>query len=205
MRSTQTLDRVALSLYLLVAGFLLAAAGICTSGLSDHVVTADLAIVPGNTVYPDGTLSDRLKGRLDAAIEIHREGNCQAILVSGAVGSEGVDESTAMRTYLNQQGIPESHIIQDSKGFNTEATARNAAAAMQQRGLRTALAVSQYFHVPRLRLLLQRQGISVVGSSHANYFELRDAYSLAREVVAMANLLLRKNAAKPLAQPDQLR
>lgn len=150
-----------------------------------------MVVVPGNTVYPDGTLSDRLKGRLDAAFDIYRAGNCQVVFVSGAVGSEGVDESAAMRTYLMYRGVQADRIIQDGRGFNTEATARNAAVAMQQHGFRTALVVSQYFHVPRLRLLLQRQDVQVVGTAHAKYFEMRDAYSLAREVVAMAVLLPR--------------
>ena len=180
---------------LLAACFLSAAAAISVCGMSDHVPRADLVVVPGNTVHSDGTLSNRLKSRLDAAVEIYRAGKCRAILVSGAVGSEGVDESSAMRTYLIKQRIPAADIIQDGQGHNTEATARNAAIAMQQRGFRTALAVSQYFHVPRLRLLLQRQGITVIGTAHAKYFELRDAYSLAREVVAMAVLLVHKNAA----------
>jgi vancomycin permeability regulator SanA len=159
-------------LAVLGAGFLSAAATISASGMSDHVVRADMVIVPGNTVYPDGTLSDRLKGRLDVAVDIYRAGNCQAVFVSGAVGSEGVDESSAMRSYLIQRGVPTNQIIRDGHGFNTEATARNAAAAMQERGFRTALAVSQYFHVPRLRVLLQRQGVDVVGTAHANYFEM---------------------------------
>lgn len=174
--------------------FLAAAAVIATTGLSDHVVRADLVVVPGNTVYPDGTLSDRLKARLDTAVDIYRAGNCHAIMVSGAVGSEGVDESVAMRGYLIRQGVPWTSIIQDGLGFNTEATAQNAAVAMRQRGLHTALAVSQYFHVPRLRLLLKQQGLDVVGNAHAKYFELRDGYSLAREVVALANLLVYRNA-----------
>ena len=173
------------------AGFLSAAAAISAYGMADHVVAADVVVVPGNTVHPDGTLSGRLKGRLDAAVDIYRAGKCQAILVSGAVGSEGVDESGAMRSYLVQHGVPERQVIQDPQGVNTEATARNTAIAMRQRGFRTALAVSQYFHVPRLRLLLQRQGVEVVGNAHARYFEMRDAYSLAREVVAMATLLVR--------------
>src|SRR5262245_44677124 len=76
---------------LLVAGFLLAATAIAAFGLADHVVRADVAVVPGNTVNPDGTLSGRLKSRLDAAVGVYRAGNCQAVLVSGAVGIEGVD------------------------------------------------------------------------------------------------------------------
>jgi vancomycin permeability regulator SanA len=178
----------------LIAGcFLSAAAAISAYGMADHVVSADVVVVPGNTVYPDGSLSDRLKARLDVAVDIYQAGNCQAVFVSGAVGSEGVDESTAMRSYLLQRGVPAHQIIQDGYGYNTEATARNAAATMQQRGFRTALAVSQHFHIPRLRVLLQRQGVDVVGTAHAKYFEVRDAYSLAREVVAMAALLSRRN------------
>ena len=178
---------------LTVASFLTAAAVVAAVGLADHVERADMVVVPGNTVYPDGTPSDRLKGRLDAAIEIYRAGNCDAIFVSGAVGSEGVDESSAMREYLIEQGVPLKNIIQDSYGFNTEATARNAATAMQQQNFHTVLAASQYFHVLRLRLLLRRQGLSVTGNSHAKYFELRDAYSLAREVIAIARLIFLGN------------
>lgn len=189
-------------LALLGAGFVAAAAAIGAWGFADHVTRADVVVVPGNTVHPDGTLSGRLKARLDVAADIYRGGSCQAVNVSGAVGSEGVDESAAMRSYLIQRGVPAQQIIQDGRGFNTEATARNAAAAMRQRGFRTALAVSQYFHVPRLRVLLRRQGIDVVGTAHAKFFELRDAYSLAREVVAMAVLLPRSSAREQPLDPS---
>lgn len=173
-------------LALACAGFVSAAVAISAFGMADHVAKADMVVVPGNTVHPDGTLSERLKARLDVAVRLYRAGNCHTVFVSGAVGSEGVDESRAMRDYLIHQGVPASRIIQDGQGFDTESTARNAALAMQQRGFRTALAASQHFHVPRLRLLLQRHGVHVVGTVHARYFEARDAYSLAREVVALA-------------------
>lgn len=179
---------------LFAVAFASAALAIAASGMSDHVVRADVVVVPGNTVYPDGRLSDRLKARLDVAARIYRAGNCQAVFVSGAVGLEGVDESGAMQSYLIQQGVPAHQILRDGEGFNTEATSRNAAASMRQRSFRTALAVSQYFHVPRLRVLLRRQGVEVVGTAHAKFFELRDVYSLAREVVAMAVLLPRRSA-----------
>ncbi len=173
-----------------------AAIALSASGLSDHVQAADAVIVPGNTVYPDGRLSNRLKGRLDAALSIYHAGHCKVIFVSGATGAERVDESEAMKAYLVQQGVPPDRIIQDSQGFNTEATARNAAVAMRQRGYSTVLAVSQFFHVPRLRRLLADQGLTVVGSSHGRYFELRDVYSLFREVAAMSLLVVgRVNAA----------
>jgi vancomycin permeability regulator SanA len=172
-----------------LAGAILGAIVLSALGFSDHVEPADAVVVPGNTVHPDGKISNRLQGRLDAALAVYRTGNCKVIFVSGAVGVEGVDESEAMKAYLVTQGVPPDRIIQDDQGFTTAATARNAALALHQRGYRTVIAVSQFFHVPRLRWLLASQGLRVVGSEHAGYFELRDLYSLFREVAAMSVLL----------------
>ncbi len=174
-----------------IGSVLLAAMGLSAAGFSDHVEAADALVVPGNTVHPDGRVSDRLKGRLDAALAVFRAGHCKVIFVSGAMGAEGVEESGAMKAYLVSQGVPADRILQDPQGFTTAATARNAASALRARGYTKVIAVSQFFHVPRLRWLLASQGLDVVGSVHARYFELRDLYSLFREVAAMSLLLLR--------------
>lgn len=168
--------------------YLVAACSIAIDGLSDKVKTADLIVVPGNTVNSDGSLSRRLQGRLDAALVIFKAGNASFIFVSGAVGKEGVDEAVAMKSYLISKGVSSERIIQDSAGFDTESTAKNAAQVMRQLKVTRAVATSQFFHITRLRLLLQRYGVSVVGNTHATYFELRDCYSLAREVIALLSL-----------------
>ncbi|EEF26690.1 conserved hypothetical protein [Ricinus communis] len=170
----------------------LAALSLSAIGLNDHIEPADAVIVPGNTVNPDGTLSERLKGRLDAALEIFQAGGCKVIFVSGAVGAEGIDEAEAMRRYLLERGVDSQAIIQDSSGFNTAATAANAALALHQRGYSKVLAVSQFFHVPRLQWLLEAQGLNVVGHVHAKYFELRDLYAVLREVAAMSVVLFKR-------------
>lgn len=171
-------------------GVLAGAAALSALGFADHVEAADAAVVPGNTVNPDGTPSRRLQGRLDAALAIFQAGRCKVIVVSGATGIEGIDESEVMKNYLVKNGVPLDRIIQDSRGVNTAATARNAAVALRSRGYTTVLAASQFFHVPRLRLLLAAQGLGVVGNAHARYFEFRDLYSILREVVAMGVLIV---------------
>jgi vancomycin permeability regulator SanA len=174
--------------------YIVAAGMITIDGLSDNVPQADLIVVPGNTVNSDGSLSNRLKGRLDAALSVFKIHHTSFIFVSGAVGKEGVDEAVAMKAYLISKGVPPEQIIQDSAGFNTEATAKNAVQAMRQLKLNRAIATSQFFHITRLKLLLQRHGASVVGNTHATYFESRDFYSLAREVIALLALSLRNTA-----------
>ncbi len=143
-------------------------------------------MVPGNTVLPDGTLGGRLQARLDTALQLYTEKRAPSIFVSGGTGREGHDEAAAMAAYLRDHGVPPSAIVQDPLGIDTAATARNAAKYLREHRLHSALVATQYFHVARTRLALERSGVTVAGSAHARDFEARDAYSLAREVAGYA-------------------
>lgn len=174
-----------------VLAFTLAATLIVADGLTDDIHAADVAIVPGNTVEKDGRPSARLSARLDQTVALYRQGLFPDVIVSGGVGSEGFDEAEVMKRYLVEKGVPEGSIHVDSGGATTHLTARNASRMMRENGWRSALVVSQYFHVPRMRLALKRSGVAPVFSAHAQYFERRDVYSIAREVVGYGAYLLR--------------
>ena len=180
--------------YLLIfpATLLLASAAIVAAGLDDHIAPADMIVVPGNTVAPDGTPSPRLQARLDVALQQFRNRQAPRIFVSGGTGKEGFDEAAAMAGYLKRQGVPAAAIIEDNQGRTTEATARNAAAYLQAHGLTTAMVATQYFHVPRFRLALERAGVTVSAQVHARYGELRDLYSTPREAIGYAVYYLKK-------------
>ncbi len=186
------IKRVLLLLALpIMLAFTLAAALIVADGLTDDIHAADVAIVPGNTVEKDGRPSARLRARLDQTVALYRQGLFPNVIVSGGVGSEGFDEAEVMKRYLVENGVPEGRIYADSGGANTYLTARNAARMMRENGWQSAMVVSQYFHVPRMRLAVQRSGVAPVFSAHAQYFELRDVYSLAREVIGYCSYFLR--------------
>jgi vancomycin permeability regulator SanA len=176
----------------LLLSVLIAAVCITVDGLRDRIPISDLAIVPGNTIDPDGSPSKRLRGRLDKAIELYRAKRCTAILVSGALGREGFDESEVMKIYLLKQGVDSRHIFIDHQGTTTFETARFAAQLIRERGFKNPIVVTQFFHVPRCKLALKKWGISQVGSAHADYFELRDAYSTFREVFAYGAYAFKK-------------
>lgn len=171
--------------------FLLATATLVLAGLHDRLAPADVIVVPGNTIAPDGTPSPRLQARLDAALRQFQERRAPRILVSGATGKEGFDEAASMARYLQLRGVPDSAIIEDNQGWTTDTTARNAAVLMRTHGWKTAMVATQYFHVPRFRLALARAGIDVSGNVHAPYFELRDLYSVPRETVGYAVYFMR--------------
>ena len=169
---------------------LVAAAALVGDGLTDDIAPSDVAIVLGNTVRPDGTPSNRLAARLDRAVELWENGTVDAVIVSGATGKEGVPEGDAMRRYLVEQGVPGDRIVVDNAGVDTSATARNAATIMAGRNYDSAIVVTQYFHIPRARLAMEREGIET-RTAHASFFEARDIYSTARELVAYPVYFLR--------------
>ena len=176
---------------IVVAGAYVLAAGVLAGlGLHDRVAHADVIVVPGNTVARDGTPSPRLRARLDAALWLYRGGYAQLIFVSGATGAEGFDEAATMARYLVDHGVPQAAIVEDSAGVDTDTTAAHASALMREQHLRTALVATQYFHVPRTELALGQHDVDVVGSRHARFTEWRDAYSLAREVIAVPAYLV---------------
>jgi vancomycin permeability regulator SanA len=175
-----------LSLFFIVPALLIVA-----DGLTDELHQADVAVVLGNTVNPDGQPSPRLQARLDKTVELYQKGFFTNIIVSGGVGVEGFDEAVVMRQYLVNQNIPAERIFVDSEGRTSNLTAKNTAQIMRQNNWQSALVISQYFHISRCKLALANYGISPVYSASANYFELRDLYSLLREVMGYFSYLWR--------------
>lgn len=169
-----------------ILAFLLVAPALLLSllGLRENVFPADVAVVLGNEVYADGTCSPRLAGRLERAVDLYEAGECGKIVVSGGVGLSGFDEGVGMRNYLLSRGVPGGDVVVDSNGVNTRATAQFTARYMKEHGLGSAIAVSQFFHIPRAVMAFRAEGVPRVGAAYARYFEWRDVLSTLREVPA---------------------
>ncbi|RBL82900.1 YdcF family protein [Streptomyces cavourensis] len=169
-----------------VALVLIAAGALVAAGLLADAPAADVAVVLGNTVDANGKPSPRLAARLDRAYDCHAAARCKIVFVSGGVDPDGHDEAAVMRDYLIARGVPAEHIVADSLGNDSWATARHASAYLREHGYTSALAVTQYFHVPRTMLALKRQGVAQVGGASPRFFEARDLYSILRELPALA-------------------
>lgn len=160
-------------------------------GLNDHLEDSDVCLILGNTVHPNGVVSDRLKARLERAYDLYQEERVGKLLVSGALGKEGHDEALVMRDYLVAKGVPPSDIIVDSEGWTTYASAKNASELAAKNGFRSVTVVTQYFHIPRSRYALKRFGMNPVYTAHAHHFEWRDLYSIPRELLGFASYFLK--------------
>jgi len=157
---------------------------ICLDGCSDDGATADLAVVLGNHVTPAGVPSRRLQLRLDRALALYRAGQVPRIVVSGGQDPGSPTEPAVMKRYLVERGVPGPAVVEDPGGVDTFHTAEFTAAYMRANGLRSVVAVSQYYHLTRTKLALRRFGVPEVHGARADLEpELREPWSLLREIV----------------------
>ncbi|MFD2718553.1 YdcF family protein [Hymenobacter monticola] len=153
-------------------------------GLTDQQKKADLAVILGNKVNEDGTLSARLESRLRCGLALYRRGRVRRLLVSGGLGREGYLEGQKMKAYLLAHAVPDSLIVVDNHGDNTQATVANTLRLRDSLHFRSLLIVSQYYHLTRTKMLFRKQHFNAISSASPRYFEARDAYSLIREFFA---------------------
>lgn len=152
-----------LAVVLLVAGanafVLLGVEGESTGSVA-AVPHAQVAIVPGALVQPDGRMSTMLADRVHRALDLWRAGKVDRILVSGDHGTWRYDEPDTMRKALVAAGVPPRHVFEDHAGFDTWATMVRARSIF---GVRSAVVVTQGFHMPRALFLADAAGIDATG------------------------------------------
>lgn len=181
---------------ILVFFLFLLAVFILWEGLKNDTIPRDtsvIIVVYGNTVHEDVTLSSRLKARLDAALLISKNYDVKKIVVSGAVGKEWHDEAKKMQEYLQKNGILSEKIFVDSQGYTTKDTSQNTFLFVETENIVSIpiIGISQYFHIARVKLSLKQVGFSQVYGFAPRYFELRDIYSLVREIPAYIKYLFK--------------
>ncbi|MCH2375034.1 MAG: YdcF family protein [Planctomycetes bacterium] len=144
----------------ITAFFLVALAHVISFGNIDFRRHADAVVVFGARVEPDGTPCAALKDRLDVAISLYKERYADYLIMTGGTDPEGTIEPEAMFAYAVREGVPEQSIYRDHDGLTTLASAKSCRDLADTLGFKRVLAVTQYFHCARVKLIFERQGIS---------------------------------------------
>ncbi|MGI5845344.1 MAG: SanA/YdcF family protein [Candidatus Xenobium sp.] len=144
----------------------------------EDVEPAQVALVPGAYVYPNGTPSAVVQDRLDTALDLYRSGRVARILVSGDHGEKSYDEVNGMRKYLERNKVPTEHIFMDHAGFDTYDSMYRAREVF---AVRSAVVVTQGFHLHRALYIARSLGLKVQGLAadrrdymDASYYDLRE-------------------------------
>lgn len=161
-------------------------------GLYDYKGSADIAIVLGNKVESDSSLSPVLRGRVDKALLLYRQGRVHKVMVSGGkgTGDRRVPEGLAMKRYLVQKGIPSADIIEDNDGENTYYTAKDFKSVNDSLHCSSVIVVSTFYHITRCKYIFRKLGIRNVHGASSDVFYANDFLGLPREFLAFYKYLI---------------
>jgi uncharacterized SAM-binding protein YcdF (DUF218 family) len=154
---------------------------------ADSHQPAQAIIVLGAAQY-DGRPSPVLRGRLDHALELYEQDVAPLVVVTG--GKQAGDrftEAATSYTYLRQQGVAEDAIVREEQGENTWQQLAAATRLLRQRGVRSAVLVSDDYHAYRLDRIAQELGLDAQVSPVDPGLSMGGrARALARETAAVA-------------------
>lgn len=154
-------------------------------GKTDYRRQADVAVVFGARAYASGQPSDALADRVRTAAGLYREGTVSKLVFSGGPGDGQVHETEAMRRLALTLGVKDEDIVVDSAGVSTQATVKNTLPMFEEMGAHRVLAVSHYFHLPRVKMTYQRGGVEVYTvPARESYILSQTPFLLLRETAA---------------------
>ena len=134
----------------------------------DNAPNERLAIVFGAGLRRDGTPTPILRDRVETAASLYFSGKIEKLLMSGD-NSVSYNEPEAMRQYAISLGVPDHAIAMDYAGRRTYDTCYRAKAVF---GMKSALLVTQKFHLPRALFLCNALELNAYGveANNRNYW-----------------------------------
>ena len=161
-RSPWFLGLALLPALVLCAFVAIAGIGIVHTSRLQEIHSADAIVVFGAAEYA-GHPSPVLRARLDHAFDLFERGAAPVIITTGGAGADShFSEGGVGRDYLIRRGVPEPKLIAEMQGSDTAESAVRVAVIMRANGLHSCVAVSDAYHVFRIRKLLEHEGVGPV-------------------------------------------
>jgi uncharacterized SAM-binding protein YcdF (DUF218 family) len=122
---------------------------------------ADVIVIFGAAQYA-GRPSPVYKARLDHGYELFEAGMAPMVITTGGSGQDPeFSEGGVGRDYLLRRGVPEKALIAETQGSDSAQSAERVGNIMRVNGMHRCIAVSDAYHVFRIRALLEREGVEV--------------------------------------------
>lgn len=108
----------------------------------------NIAVVLGNRINNDGTLTKTMYKRLELAMEVYEKFKPEYMVLSGGIANDAVNfsEADAMYDYLVKQGLPEEKLIKEGKSLSTNQNAIFTYEILENYDFDNLIIVSTYGH-----------------------------------------------------------
>lgn len=144
--------------------FALSAAFIIRQAKLDEARPADAIVVFGAAEYA-GRPSPVYRARLDHAYDLFQRGLAPMVITTGGAGADPkFTEGSVGRDYLSGRGIPDRCLIAETQSADTAESAQRVSAILRANGMHAVVAVSDAYHIFRIKRLMWRYGIVAYGS-----------------------------------------
>ncbi len=165
---------------------------------------AECIVVYGAKVHEDGRLSLALADRVRHGVRLFEEGRGRCLVMSGGTYPDGTSEPRSMKRYAVDLGVPAESILLDEAGFNTYRSTFNVRNMMAERGWRTSLSVSHYYHLLRIQIAARRSGLRTrTVPCRMSRRLVKEPWFLVREIAAFyCYYLLRWGEPTPVERPE---
>jgi uncharacterized SAM-binding protein YcdF (DUF218 family) len=128
----------------------------------EEIRPADAIVVFGAAEY-SGHPSPVLRARLDHAFDLYERRIAPVVITTGGAAADPrFSEGGVGKEYLRKRGVPENALIAETQSSDTSKSAQRVAVIMRRNGLHSCIAVSDAYHVFRIRRLLEHEGIGPV-------------------------------------------
>lgn len=125
---------------------------------------ADAIVVFGAAEYA-GHPSPIYRARLDHAYTLFKNGFAPLIITSGGAADDpSFTEGGVGRDYLVSRGVPDGAVIAETQSADTSESAARIANIFRTNHLHTCLAVSDGYHMFRVKRMLEREGVTAFAS-----------------------------------------
>lgn len=125
----------------------------------DESRPSDAIVVFGAAEYV-GHPSPVFRARLDHALTLYSRGIAPYLITTGGSGRDPqFSEGGVGRDYLEARGISDRHLIAETQGENTAESAERVAVIMRANSMRSCVAVSDPYHLFRIKRLMEHEGI----------------------------------------------
>jgi uncharacterized SAM-binding protein YcdF (DUF218 family) len=125
---------------------------------------SDAIVVLGSAQY-NGVPSSIFEARLEHARTLYEQGVAPVVVtVGGKKAGDQFTEAEAGRDYLAQEGIPTTSLLAVPQGVDTLESMQDVAATFRQHGWRTAVLVTDPWHVMRAERMADDSGLDAASS-----------------------------------------